>query len=95
VARLSILTIWLSLALAAGWAGIASASEGAGHDGGEGWYGLTNDKVITNAGFLIIGGIPLFIFLMSLLQYTLDRRKDRRKKAAKLRAASPQWRGGW
>jgi hypothetical protein len=91
VARLSILTLLITLALAAP----VLASEGAGHDGGEGWYGLTNDKIITNAGFLIIGGIPLFIFLMSLLQYTLDKRKDRRKKAAKLRSASPQWRGGW
>ena len=91
MARLSILTLLTTLALAAPvW-----ASEGPGHDGGEGWYGLTNDKVITNAGFLIIGGIPLFIFLMSLLQYTLDKRKDRRKKAAKMRSASPQWRGGW
>ena len=90
MARLSILTIWFALALAA----VASASEN-GHDGGEGWYGLTNDKIITNAGFLIIGGIPLLIFLISLLQHALDKRKDRRKKAAKLRSASPQWRGGW
>ena len=91
MARLSILTLLTTLALAAP----AWASEGAGHDGGEGWIGLTNDKIITNAGFLIIGGIPLFIFLMSLLQYTLDKRKDRRKKAAKVRSASPKWRGGW
>ncbi len=92
MARLSILTLLTTLALTAP---VYASGGGAGHDGGEGWYGLTNDKVITNAGFLIIGGIPLFIFLMSLLQYTLDKRKDRRKKAAKLRSASPQWRGGW
>ncbi len=91
MARLGILTIFLSFLLAAP----VLASEGAGHDGGEGWYGLTNDKIITNAGFLIIGGLPLLIFLLSLLQWSLDRRKDRRKKAAKLRAGSPQWRGGW
>ena len=90
MARLSILTLALTLALAAP----VLASEG-GHDGGEGWYGLTNDKIITNAGFLIIGGIPLLIFLISLLQHSLDKRKERRKKAAKLRSASPQWRGGW
>ena len=95
MSRLSILTIALTFLLAAAWAGVASASEGPGHDGGEGWYGLTNDKVITNAGFLIIGGLPLLIFLLSLLQWRLDRRKDRRKKAAKLRSSSPQWRGGW
>jgi hypothetical protein len=90
VARLAILTIFATLLLAAPvW-----ASE-VGHDGGEGWYGLTNDKVVTNAGFLIIGGIPLFIFLMSLLQWRLDKRKEQRKAHAKSRAGSPHWRGGW
>ncbi len=90
MARLGILTIFLTLALVAPvW-----ASE-VGHDGGEGTYGLTNDKVVTNAGFLIIGGIPLLIFLLSLLQWRLDKRKDDKKKAAKGRATSPHWRGGW
>lgn len=91
MARLGILTLLTTLALAAP----VLASEGPGHDGGEGWYGLTNDKVITNAGFLIIGGVPLLIFLLSLLQWSLDRRKERRKAADKARSASPQWRGGW
>ena len=86
MARLGILTIFTTLLLAAPvWA----------HDGGEGWYGLTNDKVVTNAGFLIIGGIPLLIFAISLLQWRLDKRKDRRKAAAKVRSSAPQWRGGW
>ena len=89
--RLAILTIFTTLLLAAP----ALAEEHVGHDGGEGWWGLTNDKVVTNAGFLVIGGIPIFIFLMSLGQYFLDRRKDNRKKAAKARSGSPQWRGGW
>ena len=91
MARLSILTITLTFLLAAP----VLASEGPGHDGGEGWYGLTNDKVITNAGFLIIGGLPLLIFVLSLIMWRLDKRKDQRKKAAKARSASPQWRGGW
>ena len=90
MARLGILTLLATLALAAP----VYASE-VGHDGGEGWYGLTNDKVVTNAGFLVIGAIPLLIFLLSLLQWRLDKRKERRKEAAKARAASPQWRGGW
>ena len=90
MARTGILTIFLTLALVAPvW-----ASE-AGHDGGEGTYGITNDKVVTNAGFLIIGGVPLFIFLMSLAQWRLDQRKENKKKAAKGRATSPHWRGGW
>jgi hypothetical protein len=91
VTRLAILTIFTTLLLAAP----VLAADHVGHDGGEGWWGLTNDKVVTNAGFLVIGGIPIFIFLMSLGQYLLDRRKDNRKKAAKARGTSPQWRGGW
>ena len=61
------------------------------HDGGEGTYGATNDKVITNAGFILIAFFPLFIFTMSLIQYTLDQRKARRKALAREDAA----RGGW
>jgi hypothetical protein len=62
------------------------------HDGGEGWWGETNDKVVTNFGFLLIAAFPLFIFFMSMLQWQLEKRKDRRKAAAKAAADSP---GGW
>ena len=72
---------------------VALASEG--HDGGEGWYGETNDKVITNAGFAIIAGVPVLILLVSLTQWRLDKRKDRRMAAAKARAARTDMRGGW
>lgn len=65
------------------------------HDQGQGWYGETDDKVVTNAGFILIIFFPAFIFLMSLLQNRLDKRKDARKRAAKARAASRQWQGGW
>ena len=73
----------------------AFASEGPGHDGGEGWYGITNDKVVTNAGFIVIGAIPLFILFMSLAQHKLDKRKAARKSAAKARGEAPVWKGGW
>jgi preprotein translocase subunit SecG len=66
-----------------------------GHDGGEGWWGETNDKVITNAGFILIAFFPLFVLVMSLLQWKLEKRKDARKKAAKARAARADVRGGW
>ena len=62
------------------------------HDGGEGLYGLTNDRVVTNAGFILIAFFPLFIFFMSLLQWQLEKRKEQRKAAAKARAQDP---GGW
>ncbi len=91
MARTAILTLAILLVTAAS----ALASEGPGHDGGEGWYGLTNDKVTTNAGFIVIGGIPLLVFLLSMLQMYLDRRKDRRKKAEKARADAAVWKGGW
>ena len=67
------------------------------HDGGEGTYGLTNDKVVTNAGFILIAFFPLFIAAMSLLQWRLEKRKDRRKAVAKALSAgdTARLRGGW
>ena len=65
------------------------------HDGGEGLWGETNDKVITNAGFILIAFFPLFILAMSLLQWRLEKRKDARKRAAKARTARADVRGGW
>ena len=62
------------------------------HDGGEGLYGETNDKVVTNAGFILIIFFPLFIFLVSVLQWQLEKRKYRRKAAQK---ASAPITGGW
>jgi hypothetical protein len=66
------------------------------HDGGEGWWGETNDKVVTNAGFILIVFFPLFVFMMSMLQGHLEKRKERRKKLQKALAREQEsWRGGW
>jgi ABC-type nickel/cobalt efflux system permease component RcnA len=66
------------------------------HDAGQGWYGPANDKVVTNAGFILIAFFPLFVLFASLLQWRLDKRKEARKKAHKTLAADEQaWRGGW
>ena len=62
------------------------------HDNGEGWWGETDDRVVTNAGFILIVFFPVFIFLVSLLQWQLEKRKDRRKAAAK---AAAKAQGGW
>lgn len=62
------------------------------HDGGEGLWGETNDRVVTNFGFGLIVFFPLFIFFVSLLQWRLEKRKDQRKAAAKAAAKSQ---GGW
>jgi hypothetical protein len=89
VLRTTLLTI-VALALLAP---AALASEG--HDGGEGLWGETNDKVITNAGFVLIAGIPLLVLVLTLIQTALDRRKDRRLAAAKARRERQDLRGGW
>ena len=80
----------LTLALLA-----ATAPAALAHDGGEGLWGETNDKVITNAGFVLIAFFPLFVFVMSMIQWRLDKRKDARKAAAKARRARADLRGGW
>jgi hypothetical protein len=65
------------------------------HDGGEGLYGQTNDKVVTTAGFIMIAAIPVFIFVASMIQGRLEKRKDEHRAAAKARAKSAEWQRGW
>ncbi len=75
---------------------LASAPAALAHaGGGEGWYGETTDSVITNAMYLVIIFFPTVIIVFSLIQWALDRRKHARWDAAKRRAASADWRGGW
>lgn len=62
---------------------------------GEGLYGETNDQVVTNFGFILIAFFPLFILLMSLLQWRLEKRKDAKKAAIKARGGAQRWSGGW
>jgi hypothetical protein len=63
--------------------------------GGEGWYGPSSDSQITSTMFLVIIFFPAVIIVFSLIQWALDRRKHARMDAAKRRAASADWRGGW
>ncbi len=86
MARLASFTILLVLVL---------TTKAFGHDGGEGWFGETNDKAVTNAGFILIAFFPLFVLFASLLQWRLEKRKDARKAAAKAREGRQEWRGGW
>lgn len=64
-------------------------------NGGEGWYGETTDKTITVSMFIVIGFFPVLISVLSLVQWRLDKRKHARMVAAKRRAVSADWRGGW
>ena len=93
--RAALSTVSTTLVFLALMAPVAYAQAPNGNDGGEGWWGETNDKVVTNFGFLLIAFFPLFIFVMSMIQWRLDKRKDRRKAAAKARAARADLRGGW
>ena len=74
---------------------MAPAALAGPHDGGEGLWGETNDKVVTYAGFILIVGIPILITILAFTQMSLDRRKDRRTAAAKARRERTDARGGW
>jgi len=74
---------------------VFAATASAHAPGGQGWYGETNDAVITNAMFLVILFFPAVIIVFSVLQWWLDKRKHARMDAAKARAVSADWRGGW
>ena len=65
------------------------------NDHGEGWYGESNDLAVTYAGFIMIAAFPLFILLASIALWRLEKRKDRRKAAAKARMSHADARGGW
>jgi hypothetical protein len=64
------------------------------HDG-EGLYGPTDDSEITNAMFLVMGFFVVVIIFFSLIQGWLEHRKHARVDAAKRRASSQEWKGGW
>ncbi|HEY1449931.1 MAG TPA: hypothetical protein VGF47_03195 [Solirubrobacteraceae bacterium] len=61
---------------------------------GRGFWGATDDKVVTDAGFILIVFFPLFVFFMSMLQKRLDKRKEART-AHKVDLSNGRWRGGW
>ncbi|MGD0453757.1 MAG: hypothetical protein ABSB69_09165 [Solirubrobacteraceae bacterium] len=62
---------------------------------GRGFYGATNDKVVTDAGFILVIFFPTFIFLASMLLRRLEKRKEARKAAHKALLSNGHLRGGW
>ncbi|HEX4836920.1 MAG TPA: hypothetical protein VFV03_00115 [Solirubrobacteraceae bacterium] len=74
---------------------LALAPAALAYNDGRGFYGATDDKVVTNAGFILILFFPLFVLAMSLLQWRLEKRKEARKAAQKARLGDAHWRGGW
>ena len=64
-------------------------------DGGQGSFGETNDKQITEAMFMVIAFFPVVIVVLTLIQRRLEKRKHARMDAARARQANADWRGGW
>ena len=62
---------------------------------GDGFYGESSDKSVTNVMFATIAFFPVLITVLSLILWRLDKRKHARMAAEKRRAASADWRGGW
>lgn len=74
---------------------VAMANINEGGVSGEGLYGETTDRVVTNFGFAVIAFFPLLIFVLSVAQWRLDKRRDARKAAVKARGGRDEWKGGW
>jgi hypothetical protein len=62
---------------------------------GEGTYGETDDKVVTNAAFIVLAFFPLVVIIVSLIQGRLEKRKDEKKAAVKHAGGDSRWHGGW
>lgn len=88
--RIFQLAFSLSLALSLALVPVASAA-----NDGTGLYGPTNDKVVTDAGFILIIFFPTFALVASLILRSLEKRKDARKAAAKAAKNSTHLSGGW
>jgi hypothetical protein len=86
--RISLVLVLLLVPLA-----LAPAAQA--YNDGRGFYGPTDDKVVTDAGFILILFFPVFVFVMSMIQRRLEKRKDARKAAQKAHLGDPRWHGGW
>ena len=76
-------------------ASLVLAPAASAYNDGRGFYGATNDKVVTDAGFILIIFFPTFVFVMSMIQRHLEKRKEARKAAHKALLGNGQWHGGW
>jgi uncharacterized membrane protein len=84
---IAVLTVFSAVVLASAPAAFAAA--------GQGFYGESSDKSVTNVMFATIAFFPVVITVFSLIQWRLDKRKHARMDAEKRRAANADWRGGW
>lgn len=87
-------TVLLALWVAGSMLATAPSALALTHSG-QGIWGASSDKVVTYAMFILIGLFPLIIIVFSLIQGYLEHRKHARVDAAKRRANSAEWKGGW
>jgi hypothetical protein len=71
--RLRVLSTWICCCTFA----LLLAAPALAADGGEGLYGKTDDKVITNFGFGLMIFFTLLVILLSVLQRALEKRKGK------------------
>jgi ABC-type nickel/cobalt efflux system permease component RcnA len=71
------------------------APAAAANNDGRGFYGATDDKVVTVAGFILVIFFPTFALVASLVQKRLEARKDARVAAMHAHRDDERWRGGW
>jgi Ni/Fe-hydrogenase subunit HybB-like protein len=69
----SVLSLLATLALT-----LALAAPAMAEKGGEGLYGKTDDKVITNFGFGLMIFFTVLVVGLSIGQYLLEKRKQRK-----------------
>lgn len=53
------------------------------------------EKMITEFGLGLVIGFPIFLWIMSTLQGSLEKRKDRKKAAYRSSKGTAAWKGGW
>jgi hypothetical protein len=74
---------------------LVAAPAALAYNDGRGFYGTTDDKVVTEAGLILIVFFPTFVLLMSLGQRKLEKRKDARIAAHRPHGGNGRPRGGW
>jgi hypothetical protein len=92
---LPVTVLWFALVAPPALAALSPPGGNTDPTGGQGTYGETDDKVITNTAFILIAAFPLLVGLLSALQWKLDKRKTARKAADKARRTRTEWAGGW
>ena len=74
---------------------VLPAAAAAEENDGRGYYGATDDKVVITAGFALIVFFPTLVFVLSMLQRRLDKRKEARLASHKAHLGDARWSGGW